>query len=50
MREPEYIEGPEATENFKRLASEILQANPKKKKKQAKAPASSGKTRKSDKG
>jgi hypothetical protein len=49
MKQPEYIEGPKATENFKRLASEILQANPKKKKKQAKSPASSGKTPKSDK-
>ena len=48
MKKPEYIEGPEATENFKRLASEILQANPKKKKKQARASASPKKTRKSD--
>jgi hypothetical protein len=49
MKQPEYVEGPEATENFKRLASEILQANPKKKKKQAKVPASSKNSPKSDK-
>jgi hypothetical protein len=46
----EYVEGPEAIDNFKRLASEILQANPKKKKKQqTKVPASSRKLPKSDK-
>lgn len=48
MKQPEYVEGPEATENFKRLASEILQANPKKKKKQAAKPASQRRPKKSD--
>ncbi len=38
MKEPEYIEGPEALENFKALAGAILQANPKKKKKKKKRP------------
>lgn len=43
----EYIEGPEALENFKRLATAILQA-PAKKKKQASKPASREKPQKSD--
>jgi hypothetical protein len=45
---PEYIEGPRALENFKRLATAILQAPAKKKKKQAKKPASQEKPQKSD--
>jgi hypothetical protein len=49
MKQPEYTEGPEALENFERFASAILQANPKKKKKQAKKPASVRKPKKSDK-
>jgi len=32
MKQREFIEGPEATKNFERFASAILQANPKKKK------------------
>jgi hypothetical protein len=48
MKNKQYIEGPEATENFERLASAILQAPVKKKKKQAK-PASLRKAKKSDK-
>jgi len=35
MKQPEYIEGPEALRNFKRLAIAILQAPAKKKKKKA---------------
>jgi hypothetical protein len=34
MKQPEYKEGPEALENFKRLATAILQAPAKKKKRQ----------------
>jgi hypothetical protein len=49
MKQPEYTEGPEATDNFKRLATAILQANPKKKKKQAVKPASQREPKKSDK-
>lgn len=49
MKQPEYVEGPEATANFEQFASAILQANPKKKKKQAKKPASGRKPKKSDK-
>jgi hypothetical protein len=49
MKQPEYIEGPEALENFKDFAGAILQANPKKKKKQAKKPASRKSEPKSDK-
>jgi hypothetical protein len=47
---PEYIEGPEALTNFKRLATAILQANPKKKKKQVRKPASVRKSKNHDKG
>jgi hypothetical protein len=48
MKTPEYIEGPEALTNFKRLATAILQANPQKKKKQAKKSPSLRKPKKSD--
>jgi hypothetical protein len=48
MKTPEYTEGPEALANFERFATAILQANPKKKKKQAKEPASGRKPKKSD--
>jgi len=48
MKQPEYTEGPEALQNFKNLATAILQAPRKKQKKQAK-PASSRKPKKSDK-
>jgi hypothetical protein len=47
VKQPEYIEGPEALGNFKRLATEILQA-PGKKKKQTKKSASVRKPKKSD--
>jgi hypothetical protein len=40
MKHAEYIEGPEATENFKQFATAILQAPTKKKKKQTKKSAS----------
>jgi hypothetical protein len=49
MKQPEYIEGPEALENFKNLATAILQASPKKKKKQTKKSAPVGKAKKSEK-
>jgi hypothetical protein len=49
MKEPQYTEGPEALENFKGFAGAILQANPKKKNKQAKKPASRKIEPKSDK-
>jgi hypothetical protein len=45
---PEYTEGPEALDNFKNLATAILQAPAKKKKKQTKKPASRKKSKKSD--
>jgi hypothetical protein len=48
MKPVEYTEGPEALENFERFATAILQANPKKKKKQVKKPASGRKPKKSD--
>jgi len=48
MKEPEYIEGQQALDNFKHFAGAILQANPKKKK-QAKKPASKKTSPKSDK-
>jgi hypothetical protein len=52
MKQREYIEGPEATRNFERLASAILQRRTrKKKKKQADTkPASQENEQKSDKG
>ena len=49
MKTAEYREGPEALENFKSLAMAILQAPPKKQKKQTKKPASSRKPNTSDK-
>ncbi len=49
MKEPEYTEGPEALDNFKSLATAILQAPAKKKKKQAKKTASQENEPKSDK-
>lgn len=49
MKQPECTEGPEALANFERLATAILQANPKKKKKQIKKSASARKPKKSDK-
>jgi hypothetical protein len=48
MKEREYIEGPEALENFKVLATAILQAPAKKKKKQTRRSASQEKPQKSD--
>jgi hypothetical protein len=48
MKQPEYIEGPEATENFKRLAARILQT-PANKKKQPNEAASQESEPKSDK-
>jgi hypothetical protein len=50
MKQSEYREGSEALENFRTLATAILQANPKKQKKQTKKWASERKPRKSDKG
>jgi hypothetical protein len=49
MKEPEYREGPEALESFKQLATAILQAPAKKKKRQTKKSASVRKPKKSDK-
>lgn len=49
MKTPEYIEGPEALENFKTLAGAILQPPPQKKKKQTKKSASQKNEPKSDK-
>jgi hypothetical protein len=46
---PEYTEGSKALENFKVMATAILQAPAKKKKKQAKKPASRRTAPKSDK-
>ena len=48
MKQPEYREGPEALESFKSLATAILQAPDKKKKKQTKKPASQRRPKKSD--
>jgi hypothetical protein len=48
MKPREYTEGQEALDNFKRLATAILQA-PRNKKKQVKKPASQAKPQKSDK-
>ena len=47
-KQPEYAEGPGALENFKRLATAILQAPVKKKKRQTKKSASLRKPKKSD--
>jgi hypothetical protein len=49
MKEPEYIEGQQALDNFERFATAILQANPKKKKKQIKKSASRKKPKRPDK-
>jgi hypothetical protein len=49
MKQPEYIEGPKALDNFKQLATAILQAPAKKKKRQTKKSASVRKPKKSDK-
>jgi len=49
MKQREYTEGPVALENFKRLATAILQAPAKKKKRQTKKSASVRKPKKSDK-
>jgi hypothetical protein len=46
---PEYKEGAEALQNFKRMATAILQAPAKKKKRQTKKSASQAKPKKSDK-
>jgi hypothetical protein len=48
MKQPEYREGPEALESFKQLATAILQAPAKKKKRQTKKSASVKKPKKSD--
>jgi hypothetical protein len=48
MPKPEYIEGPQALANFQQLATVIMQANPKKKKKQIKKSPSLRKSKKSD--
>jgi hypothetical protein len=48
MKQPEYVEGPEALENFKQMATAILQAQAQKKKKQTKKSASLKKPKKSD--
>lgn len=48
MKQPEYLEGPDALKNFKAFAGAILQAEPKRKK-QAKKPASRKTAKKSDK-
>lgn len=49
MKQIEYIEGPEALENFKQFGRMILQTPVEKKKKQAKKPASRKNESKSDK-
>jgi hypothetical protein len=49
MKQPEYTEGPQALENFKQLATAILQAPDKKKKRQTKKSVSVRKPKKSDK-
>jgi len=49
MKQPEYIEGPEALENFKHENSGCLQAPAKKQKRQTKKSASVKKPKKSDK-
>jgi hypothetical protein len=50
MKQREYTEGTQALENFKSLATAILQAPAKKKKKQTKKFASQNKPQRSDKG
>jgi hypothetical protein len=50
MKPREYTEGPEALGNFKRLATAILQAPSKTKKRRTKKSASVKKPQKSDKG
>jgi hypothetical protein len=49
MKTPEYREGPVALENFKAMATAILQSPAKKKKRQTKKSASQEKPQKSDK-
>jgi hypothetical protein len=50
MKQTEYVEGPEALQNFEQFATAILQANPQKKKKKAKQrKATSRKAKKDDK-
>jgi hypothetical protein len=49
MKQPEYTEGPGALENFKRVATAILQAPAKKQKRQTKKSASPKKPKKSGK-
>ena len=48
MKQPEYTEGTQALENFKQLASAILQAPAKKKNRRTKKSASPSKPKKSD--
>jgi len=48
MKQQEYIEGPEALENFKQFGRMILQSPAQKKKKQTKKSASVRKPQKSD--
>jgi hypothetical protein len=48
MKQTEYTEGPQALENFKSLATAILQAPAQKQKKQTKKSASLKKPKKSD--
>jgi hypothetical protein len=50
MKQPEYTEGPKALDNFKGLATAILQASTEKKKKQTRKSASRKKSKKPDKG
>jgi hypothetical protein len=50
MKQPEYTEGPEALGNVKRLATAILQAPAKKKKKQTEESAFRGMPQRSYKG
>ena len=49
MKQREYAEGTQALENFKQLATAILQASVEKQKKQPKKAASQRKPKKSDK-
>jgi hypothetical protein len=50
MKQREYTEGTQALENFKSLATAILQAPAKKKKRQTKKSASRKNAKKSDRG